>query len=115
MGPDAMHAYFDRGPEDIPVNSADAASKMHTKSTDGDIDELFLNALGLLDECSTLAPGLIGLLDADLRRACMRHPYADRNGASCPFGGLNIIFAGDLWQLPPVQATSLFAAQTAAS
>ena len=97
----------------IPVNAADAASKTHSTSKDGDIDELFLNALGLrwliLDECSTLSPGLIGLLDAYLRRACMRHPYADRNGAKRPFGGLNIIFAGDLWQLPPVLATPLFA------
>ena len=97
----------------IPVNAADAQSKIHTKSTDGDIDELFLNALGIrwliIDECSTMSPGLLGLLDAYLRRACMRHPYAYRGGERRPFGGINIIFAGDLWQLPPVRAIAFFA------
>ena len=55
---------------------------------------------------------LLGLLDAYLRRACSRHPYArrrDRERTYRPFGGINIVFAGDFWQLPPVKATALFA------
>ena len=102
----------------IPVSAMDAESKVHSKSTDGDIDELFLNALGvrwlIIDECSTMSPGLLGLLEAYLRRACQRHPYAfwrdqKKGRVWRPFGGINIIFAGDLWQLPPVRAMALFA------
>ena len=46
--------------------------------------------------------------DAFLRRACQRHPHARANGRRRPFGGINIVFAGDLWQLPPVRASALF-------
>ena len=53
------------------MNAVDAASKVCTKGNDGDIDELFVNALGmrwlLLDEISTLSPYLLGLLDAYLK------------------------------------------------
>ena len=78
------------------------------------MDELFLNALGIrwlvLDETSCIAAELLGLLDVYLRRACARHPYAKRSDGSRkrPFGGINMIFAGDLWQLPPVRATAIF-------
>ena len=96
----------------IPVNATDAASKMATNHADGDVDELFLKALGIrwlvFDESSTLSPSLLGLLDAYLRRACTRHPYARRDGARRPFGGINLLLAGDLWQLPPVFASAIF-------
>ena len=43
----------------IPVNAEDAAKKLHGKSEEGDVDDLFLNALGirwlLFDEVSTFA------------------------------------------------------------
>jgi hypothetical protein len=52
---------------------------------------------------------LLGLLDSYLRRACKRHAYARRPDKSWrPFGGLNILFCGDLWQLPPVKSVSIF-------
>ena len=58
----------------IPVNSTDASSKIQSKGADGDVDALFLNALGMrwliIDEVSTASPMLLGLLDAYLRRAC---------------------------------------------
>ena len=96
----------------IPVNLTDAVNKSSSKGKDGDVDELFLNALGIrwiiIDEASTLSPTLLGTLDAYLRRACTRHPYARRGQHHRPFGGLNIVFSGDLWQLPPVRAVSLF-------
>ena len=96
----------------IPINAIDAASKSIGKSADGDIDELFLKVAGLrwvfMDEVSTAAPGLFGTLDAYLSRACMRHPYAARGRSRRPLGGLNFIFAGDLWQLPPVRAAAIF-------
>jgi hypothetical protein len=97
----------------IPVNATDAANKVQSKGEDGDIDELFLKALGmrwlLLDEVSTLSPYLLGLLDAYLRRACCRHPYAKHKGRRRPFGGINIVLAGDFWQLTPVKNHSIFA------
>ena len=97
----------------IPVNAAAASQKSGGKDG-GDVDEHFLNALGIrwlaLDETSCVAAELLGFLDVYLRRACARHPYAKRNDGSRkrPFGGINMIFAGDLWQLPPVRATAIF-------
>ena len=97
----------------IPVNSTVAADKIHNKANDGDVDALFLACLGMrwliFDETSTLSPGLLGLLDAYLRRACARHPYArsqDRHRR--PFGGLNLLFCGDFWQLTPVKNHAVF-------
>ena len=96
----------------IPVNATDAAEKVQTKGKDGDVDELFTKCLGmrwlLIDEVSTLSPYLLGLLDAYVRRACCRHPYAKVNGHRRAFGGLNLGMAGDLWQLTPVRSFSIF-------
>ena len=96
----------------IPVNATDAANKLHGKPEEGDVDELFLNALGirwlLFDEGSALALSLLGTLDGYLRRACKKHPYALRGRTPRPFGGINVLVAGDLWQLPPVQANAIF-------
>ena len=96
----------------IPVNSVDASSKIQNKGGDGDLDALFLNALGMrwliIDEVSTASPMLLGLLDSYLRRACCRHQYARHGTRKRPFGGINLILAGDLWQLPPVRANAIF-------
>ena len=96
----------------IPLNATDAANKLQNKGKDDDIDQLFLNALGIrwlvIDEVSTISPCLLGLLDSYLRRACCRHPYAKSHGRKRPFGGINMVFAGDFWQLPPVRALSIF-------
>ena len=76
------------------------------------MDGLFLNALGIrwiiIDECSTISPQLLSQLESALRRACQRHPYTRGDGRQRPFGGINIISAGDLWQLGPVRASALF-------
>ena len=97
----------------IPINPEAAAPKRQGKGDDGDVDELFTNAVGIrwliIDECSTISPSLLGELDAALRRACLRHPHSRDGARRRPFGGINIIFAGDLWQLPPVRAVALFA------
>ena len=97
----------------IPVNATDAGNKVQSKGADGDVDELFLNALGMrwlvVDEVSTASLVILGLLESYLRRACTRHPYARRrDGVQRPFGGINIVFAGDFWQLPPVRAHAIF-------
>ena len=100
----------------IPANKAAASAKHANKEVDW--DQLFENCLSMrwlvIDECSTLSPGLLAMLDSFLRtKACQRHPYAYRKRSKRmdprPFGGLNIIFAGDLWQLPPVKEIALFA------
>ena len=64
----------------IPINPEAAARKQQSRSQDGDVDELFTNALGIrwliIDECSTISVSLLAQLDAALRRACQRHPHA---------------------------------------
>ena len=96
----------------IPINPEAASRKQAARKQDGDVDVLFLNALGvrwiIIDECSTISLQLLAQLDAALRRACLRHPYARVGTRHRPFGGINIIFAGDLWQLPPVRANAIF-------
>ena len=62
----------------------------------------------IIDEASTVSPGLLGTLDSFLKAACDRHPVAKDGRRKRPFGGLNIVFAGDLWQLPPVRASAIF-------
>ena len=34
--------------------------------------------------------------------------FARQDRQERPFGGINIIFAGDLWQLPPVKGKAIF-------
>jgi hypothetical protein len=91
IGGETVHAWGG-----IPVNATVAAGKANTKGDEGDVDELFLKALSmrwlLLDEVSTLSPYLLGVLDAYLRRACCRHPYAKHGRhRRRPFGGINIV------------------------
>ena len=62
----------------------------------------------MIDEVSTASLTLLGMLDSYLRRVCCRQPFARRGRQQLPFGGLNIIFAGDLWQLPPLKGTVIF-------
>ena len=100
----------------IPANKTAASAKYRKEEVDW--DQLFENCISMrwlvIDESSTLSPGLLAMLDSFLReKACVRHPYACRNAQKRkdprPFGGLNVIFAGDLWQLPPVQDLAIFA------
>ena len=101
----------------IPTNKAAAAAKAQASSKDADWDQLFENALSLrwliIDECSTLSPSLLATFESFLRqKAAVRHPYAHRDGTRKrnprPFGGLNLLLTGDLWQLPPVQDCAIF-------
>ena len=96
----------------IPVNIATARDKSMGKAGDGDVDELFERGLGtrwvVIDESSTCSLTVLGFLDSHLRRACTRHPFAGSGREQRPFGGLHVIFAGDLWQLPPVKGKAIF-------
>ena len=87
----------------IPICPEAADRKRQATSKDGDVDDLFLNAF-----INTISPQLLSQLESAIRRACQRHPYARGDGRQRPFGGINIIFAGDLWQLGPVRAAALF-------
>ena len=95
-----------------PVNARTARDESMGKVGDGDVDELFERVLGcrwlVIDESSTYSLTLLGLLDSYLRRACTRQPFAGSGRDRRPFGGLNVIFAGDLWQLPPVKGRAIF-------
>ncbi len=96
------------------MNALDARSKASIKGVDDGIDARFLDCQSmrwiLIDEVSTISPMLVGLLDAFLRRACGRHFHArvQRGRRQVPFGGLNLLFCGDFWQLPPVKASAIF-------
>ena len=96
----------------IPVNAKTAGQKKTGKGSEGDIDALFLKVQGMrwlvVDEVTTASLTILDLMDSYLRRACSRHPYARVGRQQRPFGGLNIIFSGDLWQLPPVKGKSIF-------
>ena len=97
----------------IPVNVTAAQQKTMAKKGAGDVDPLFERVQScrwlVIDEISTASLTLLGMLDSYLRRVCCRQPFARRGRQQLPFGGLNIIFAGDLWQLPPVKGTAIFA------
>ena len=71
-----------------------------------------ISALGvrwiIIDEFSTIPLELLSQLNAALRRACLRHPYAKDGTRRRPLGGINIVFAGDLWQPHPVRANAVF-------
>ena len=99
----------------IPANKVAAANKYGNKEVKW--DQLFENCISMrwviIDEISTLALALGGTLESFLRtKACVRHPYAYRDSKRKrqprPFGGLNVAFCGDLWQLPAVRESPIF-------
>eukprot|EP00973_Karenia_brevis_P042819 5927277-Karenia_brevis.AAC.1 len=94
----------------IPANATDAAHNTQTKEGEGDMDSLFLNAMGMrwIVRISTVSPTLPGLLEAYLRRACSRHPYAKFKRKARAFGGTSVALAGGFWQLPPVKSNCKF-------
>ena len=96
----------------IPVNATKAQEKKLGKGAEGDVNPLFLKVQGMrwlvIDEASTASLTILDLLDSYLRRACSRHVYAKSGRKQHLFGGINIIFSGDLWQLPPVKGKAIF-------
>ena len=63
----------------------------------------------IIDEVSMVSAQLLAQTDRRLREL-VRTLETRRwrpDGSSRPFAGLNVIFAGDFWQLDPAQATSL--------
>ena len=63
----------------------------------------------ILDEISTAALSVLGVLEKHLSLARQGMPFAtDESGEPRPWGGVNLIVAGDWLQLPAVCAKSIF-------
>jgi hypothetical protein len=94
----------------VPVNATQLCKAAARKRHDLQIDDLFLRAQSirwlLIDECSTLAAMVLGVVDTNMRRVWSRQLYAKRDdGTARAFGGVNIRFCGDFLQLPPCTCT----------
>ena len=65
----------------------------------------------LVDEISMVSAQLLGQLEIVVSKVVRRkNPYRlDANGEIRPFGGINVLLLGDMWQLKPVTGTALFA------
>ena len=65
----------------------------------------------IVDEDSAIGCELLAALENTTTRA-IRKRGTDKlrnDGSVRPFGGINVLFCGDWWQLPPVLQTSLTA------
>ena len=63
----------------------------------------------VIDEVSMISAQLLADIDKKLRRV-MRDIEATKKNANClerPFGGVNVIFSGDFWQLDPPSGTAI--------
>ena len=64
----------------------------------------------VLDEISTVGLEVLATLEKKVAQATRTKGTWKNNGKgeARPFGGLNLILTGDLWQFPPVKATAIF-------
>ena len=66
-----------------------------------------------VDEVEALGAETLGILEENITEASRKKGYKFRGNNSAdplnlrPFGGLNVCFFGDLWQLPPVMQVSV--------
>ncbi|CAE7884649.1 TTC28 [Symbiodinium microadriaticum] len=78
-----------------------------------DVNKWYVQYLSLrwiiIDEMSSAGLEVLGSLQRHLTAATRLEGSwkARLDGSMRPFAGVNVIFAGDLWQFPPVKATSL--------
>ena len=64
----------------------------------------------LVDEISMVSAELLARLELrcqELVRDACKEKYGPNSNAARPFGGLNVILAGDMWQLEPPRGTFL--------
>jgi len=62
----------------------------------------------IIDEISMVSAELLARLELccrELVRDLAQSKYATDAACARPFGGLNVILAGDMWQLPPPRGT----------
>ena len=65
----------------------------------------------IIDEISMVSAQLFGQLEVAVNNVVRRNsPFRlDRDGQPRPFGGINVVLLGDMWQLKPVTGLALFA------
>ena len=65
----------------------------------------------IIDEISMVSAQLLGQLEVAVARVVRRkNPHRlDTSGHPRPFGGINVLLSGDMWQLKPVTGLALFA------
>ena len=98
----------------IPVVEADggaAARDPHKLST-----KCQLLRWILIDEISMVSAQLFGQLEVAVSKVVRRKsPHRlDKDGNVRPFGGINVLLLGDMWQLKPVTGLALFASPSEA-
>ena len=90
-------------------------NKMPTASERSSAVDLFVKFQRLrwivIDECSTLGLEVLSSLQKTVHDSTRnQHTWKLRAARETrPFGGINLLLAGDFWQFPAVKATSLFA------
>ena len=102
----------------IPISKKAQDAKKVSQWSKPDMNPMFVSCQNLrwvlVDETSSASAEILGSLDANLRSAIRKeNTYARRRRGDTateprPFGGLNMLFFTDWWQLPPVLQTSLF-------
>ena len=97
---------------EVPIDVDNPEARQTRKNKDG-ISTLFLKCQTqrwlFIDEISTSALLVLGILESNLRKACKRHLHAlDKDGYPRAWGGLNLVTGGDWHQLPAVKAKSIF-------
>ena len=98
----------------IPVVEADggaAARDPHKLSTTCQLLRWIL-----IDEISMVSAPLFGQLEVSVSKVVRRRNLhrLDSEGQVRPFGGINMLFWGDMWQLKPVTGLALFASPSEA-
>ena len=88
-GGDTIHSFFN-----LPARHIDPGEKLRLNPKSKDVVK-YLKAL-IVDEASMVTPNIVDVIDILLRR------YRKNDE---PFGGVSVVFVGDLLQLPPVVST----------
>ncbi len=88
-GWDTIHSFFN-----LPARHIDPGEKLRLNPKSKDVVK-YLKAL-IVDEASMVTPNIVDVIDILLRR------YRKNDE---PFGGVSVVFVGDLLQLPPVVST----------
>jgi len=81
------------------------------KLSHSDVDHLFVQNESLrwilIDEVSMLPDELLGAFESNFKDAALKSRYTHhRDRSQRLFGGYNVLFFGDWWQLPPIPHTA---------
>ena len=100
---------------EIPVSTTRAVAKRQAVWTKPDLNPMFEKTQRLrwmlIDEGSTAAAEILAAVDDTMRQCiCRQGTYGRRpaDGSKRRFGGVNLLYFVDWWQLPPVKLTPCF-------